>query len=133
MKSSIVFVFLFVLHTLSGGGRLPYAGLVILIFVPAVLIFGLLLIPIGMFLEWRRTGERPMPRYPLIDLNNSRHRNAMLIFILGSVFLLFLSTFGSYQAYEYTDSVSFCGTLCHKVMEPEYITYLNSPHARVTL
>jgi len=38
---------------------------------------------------------------------------------------------GSYKAYEYTESVSFCGRVCHEVMDPEYTTYLNGPHARV--
>lgn len=133
--SLIAFVFLFVVHTLTGAGRLPYAGVVILVLVPAVLIFGLLLIPVGMFFEWRRwrrSGERPMPKYPRIDLNNPRHRTAMVIFVLGSVFLLFASTFGSYEAYQFTDSVQFCGLLCHRVMAPEYTTYLASPHARVS-
>ena len=30
------------------------------------------------------------------------------------------------------ESVEFCGTMCHRVMEPEYVAYQNSPHARVT-
>jgi hypothetical protein len=29
------------------------------------------------------------------------------------------------------DSTAFCGKLCHRVMEPEYVAYQNSPHARV--
>ncbi len=35
-----------------------------------------------------------------------------------------------YQAYLYTDAVSFCGAVCHS-MTPEYVTYQLSPHARV--
>jgi nitrate/TMAO reductase-like tetraheme cytochrome c subunit len=38
---------------------------------------------------------------------------------------------GSYKAFHYTESVEFCGKLCHKVMQPEYVAYQNSPHARV--
>jgi len=37
----------------------------------------------------------------------------------------------SYGAYHYSESVKFCGTTCHTVMQPEYVTYQNSPHARV--
>jgi len=33
-------------------------------------------------------------------------------------------------AWEYSNSVSFCGETCH-TMPPEYQTYLVSPHARV--
>jgi hypothetical protein len=42
-----------------------------------------------------------------------------------------LSAVGSYRAYEFTDSVQFCGQLCHKVMNPEFTAYSQSPHARV--
>jgi hypothetical protein len=46
------------------------------------------------------------------------------------VFML-SSGFGSYQAFQYTESVVFCGKLCHEVMQPEYTAYQSSPHARV--
>ena len=38
-----------------------------------------------------------------------RYRNAAAIFTVGSVILLFLTVFGSFQAYEATESVGFCG------------------------
>jgi len=47
------------------------------------------------------------------------------------VIFLFLSALGSYEAYHYTESTLFCGTLCHKLMIPEYTAYQHSPHARV--
>jgi nitrate/TMAO reductase-like tetraheme cytochrome c subunit len=47
------------------------------------------------------------------------------------VLLLLFSAFGSFKAYEYTDSDQFCGTVCHSVMTPEYTAYQNSPHAHV--
>ncbi|MFQ5671217.1 MAG: cytochrome C [Acidobacteriota bacterium] len=37
----------------------------------------------------------------------------------------------AYKGIEVMDSVSFCGTTCHTVMEPEHTVYLRSPHARV--
>jgi len=127
-------VFLFVLHALARGGEAPYAGLVIFIFLPAVLLFGLALIPIGMWRERRhlaRTGAYSIPRFPVIDLNNARERTAALIFVVGSGVLLFLSVFGSFEAYEATESVAFCGATCHTVMEPEKVAHARSPHARV--
>jgi len=130
----ILFVFLFVLHSFTGAAQAPYAGLIIFIFVPAVLILGLVLVPVGMLVEWRRlrrTGVRSIPRFPIVDLNDASQRNAVAMFAVGSMLLLFLSVFGSFQAYEATESVSFCGTLCHAVMAPEFTAYENSPHARV--
>ena len=37
----------------------------------------------------------------------------------------------SYGAVNYMDSVQFCGQTCHTVMQPEFVAYQNSPHARV--
>jgi hypothetical protein len=130
----MVFGFLVILHTVAGAARAPYAGLLIFIAVPAVMLCGLLLIPIGMLFEWRhlrRTGKGSIQRFPVVDLNDPAYRNAVAVFAGGSVFLLFVSVFGSYQAYESTESVAFCGKLCHTVMAPEYTTYEHSPHARV--
>lgn len=129
-----MFVFLLLLHSLSDAAHKPYASLVIFIAIPSVLLFGLALIPLGMFGEWRyvqRTGSGSMQRFPVLDLNDGRVRNATGIFVTGSIVLLFLSAFGSFQVYEYTESVNFCGTTCHSVMEPEHTAYLGSPHARV--
>ncbi|HWP66457.1 MAG TPA: NapC/NirT family cytochrome c [Candidatus Limnocylindria bacterium] len=125
--------FLFLLISLRGG-EAPYAGIITFVVLPAVMLVGLALVPIGMLIEWRqarRTGRHSIPRFPVIDLNLPHHRNAVVLFAGGSVLLLFLSAFGSFEAYEATESVAFCGTTCHVPMEPEYTTYQNSPHARV--
>jgi nitrate/TMAO reductase-like tetraheme cytochrome c subunit len=129
-----VFVFLFVFHSLSAPNRVPYAGLVIFILVPAFILLGLALIPVGMVIEWihwRRTGRRSIPRLPTIDLNNATHRNATFVFLVGSLVLIFFSAYGGYRAYQYTDSVTFCGQLCHSVMQPEFTSHEDSPHAQV--
>jgi formate-dependent nitrite reductase cytochrome c552 subunit len=131
--SLFMIVFLMVISFLVEGGR-AYLGLITYILLPAVMIFGLLLIPIGMLLKVRkekRTGLSEVKQWPLVDLNNPRHRNAFFIFSGGTTVLLFMSAFGSYEAYNFTDSVTFCGAICHSVMHPEYTAYQNSPHARV--
>lgn len=127
-----MFVFLYVIASISGL-RKTYEGIVIFMVIPAFLILGLLLIPLGMAREARRlrraASEKPSGR--IIDLSRPENRRAFVIFAVGTIAFLFLSALGSYEAYNYTDSVAFCGTLCHKVMEPEHATYLKSPHARV--
>jgi hypothetical protein len=94
---------------------------------------GLLLIPIGILRERRRLRKHleEADRYPKIDLNDPRHRNAFIIFTIATIIILFLSTLGSFEAFHITESVEFCGTLCHQVMEPEHTAYMNSPHANV--
>lgn len=129
----VVFWALLVVYLVTGESQ-PYAGLVLFILFPAVFAAGLLLIPVGMFFEWRhqkRTGRRSIPRLPVLDLNNSAHRNAAFVFALGSLFVALFSAFVSYQGFRVTESTPFCGQLCHTVMTPEYTAYQNSPHARV--
>jgi hypothetical protein len=127
-------ILLFIISTIFDKGN-TNLGLFIYIILPGFLILGLLLIPVGMIRERKRirkagiTGEAKLPR---IDLNDPRHRNAFIIFTITTIIVLFLSTLGSFQAFHITESVEFCGTLCHKVMEPEYTAYQNSPHANVS-
>jgi len=110
-----------------------YVGIITYIILPTFLIIGLIIIPIGVYFEKKREkkyGKKEL-RLPRIDLNDPRHRFAFSIFSLGTVLILLLSAIGSYRAYEYTDRTEFCGALCHEVMEPQFMTYLDSPHARV--
>jgi hypothetical protein len=111
-----------------------YFGLVTYILLPAVMVLGLAFIPIGMLLQMhrdRKVGVREPTALPRVDLNDPRHRNAFFIFVIGTTFLLFISAVGSYEAFHFTESNTFCGKLCHEVMHPEYIAYQNSPHAKV--
>ena len=131
--SLFMIIFLFVIDTVSGQGR-SYLGLVVFIILPAFLVFGLILIPVGMFLKVRRNKKQhllPPTEWPQVNLNNIRHRHAFFIFSIGTAIFLFLTAFGSYEAFNFTESVQFCGTICHQTMKPEYTAYQNSPHARV--
>lgn len=64
-------------------------------------------------------------------MNDDRKRTIFLYFSFGIVFFLLISAFGSFKAYEYTETDAFCGKVCHQVMEPEFSAYLDSPHSRV--
>jgi hypothetical protein len=118
----------------SRGFSNPYMSLVTYQMVPGGLITGLLLIVIGVWREYRRrhaavaTAPPPLPR---IDLNIPRHRkNFVTVVVIAFTFLVF-STVGVYRTFHFTESVEFCGLLCHSVMKPEYTLYQKSPHARV--
>jgi NapC/NirT cytochrome c family, N-terminal region len=125
-------VFLFVVATIFNQGG-SYLGIVIYIILPAFLIAGLILIPIGMLRKRKQLDKDHSEKdsLPFVDLNNPKHRNAAFIFIIGTVLFLFVSALGSYEAFHYSESVSFCGETCHNVMIPEFTAYQNSPHARV--
>jgi nitrate/TMAO reductase-like tetraheme cytochrome c subunit len=125
---------LVILNTLFNFGG-SYIGLFIYMVLPLFMIFGLLLIPIGMRINRKKARkaekEGKTVNWPIVDLNNIATRNATIIFSVGTIFLLIISSIGSYEAFHYTESVEFCGKLCHQVMEPEYTTYHGSSHERV--
>ncbi len=114
------------------GNQNAYAGILIYIVGPSILVFGLLLIPFGMWREHRRRLQNlPQKLLPVFDLNHPRHRIYLMIFIVMTALFMGLSAIGTYQAYHVTESTAFCGLVCHQVMKPEYTAYQHSPHARV--
>jgi len=125
-------LFLTVVETFSDEHK-PYMGIIAFVILPAFLLIGLALAIFGIFRERRRErlGIAHKHRFPKIDLNDPRHRLVFTIFSVGAILLLVFTTFGSFKAYEYTETDEFCGTICHKVMEPEYTAYKFSPHAKV--
>jgi nitrate/TMAO reductase-like tetraheme cytochrome c subunit len=110
----------------------PYIGILTYLVAPAFLVLGLLLAGLGAFLRQRRVLKAAGPAPSLrIDLTKPRDRRRLGFFLAGAVMFLLISALGSYQTYHFTESVQFCGQACHGVMQPEYVTYLNGPHARV--
>ena len=83
-----------------------YMGLIIYIFLPAFLVAGLLLIAIGMYFERRRRLRGDSSHFTgeiRLDLRLETHRNAAIVFTLGTGFFLILSTVGIYNAYHHTE------------------------------
>ncbi|HEX5133134.1 MAG TPA: NapC/NirT family cytochrome c [Candidatus Krumholzibacteria bacterium] len=134
LVAGVTLAFFLVLIATVGEAN-PYIGVFVYLVLPPVLAFGVILIPIGVIRKRRRIRrhlEDAAVRWPAFDLNRSTHRNAFFLFVFGMGLLTMISVVGGYQAYHYTESVEFCGTTCHAVMEPEYTAYANSPHARVS-
>ena len=127
---SLANLFIFVLIDNIAVKPSPYIGILAYMVSPAFLILGLVLIAAGILLE-RRKRQAPSAFYPKIDLNDPTQRSAVVSFVTFLVVFAVVSAAGSYKAYEFTESVSFCGQLCHSVMSPEYTAYQLSPHARV--
>ena len=112
----------------------PYTDLVTFIFVPSILVFGLVVAFAGALIERRRRrhiAPEDLKPFPILDLNDPRRRRSLLVFISVAFAFLFISAFGSYRAYEYTESVTFCGQACHVPMKPEFTAYQASPHAKI--
>jgi nitrate/TMAO reductase-like tetraheme cytochrome c subunit len=115
-----------VLLDLFGFHTNPYAGLLVFLVLPAILVLGLVLVPIGMLRQRRHAGA-----YPVLDLNQERQRSRFFGFVILGVANLAVLGMATYRGVEHMDSVQFCGQTCHSVMQPEYTAYSRSPHARV--
>lgn len=128
---SIANIFIFFLIDQIAVKPGPYIGILAYMVSPGFLILGLLMMTAGVFLE-RRKHAAPSAFYPRVDLNDPTQRSAVISFTTFLVVFVVVSAAGSYKAYEFTESTTFCGQLCHTVMIPEYTAYQLSPHARVS-
>jgi nitrate/TMAO reductase-like tetraheme cytochrome c subunit len=104
--------------------RNQYVGMVGFMFLPGILVTGLVLCPVGIILRKRRVARNS----PVWQIQT---RSAVIF--LAVTFFLIMPVLGvsGYQSYEFTETAEFCGTLCHN-MDPQYQRYQQSPHARVT-
>jgi transposase len=112
----------------------PYIGIFAYMVFPAFFTLGVFIFLYGMRRESirrRKLGVDEALPYPRLDLNDPKTRKTFSYAIIGGSFLAILLAFISYHAFLYTETVSFCGQLCHTVMQPEYVSYEASPHARV--
>lgn len=135
LVAGLLFVTLFVIQ-FSGFRGGPYLGILTYLLLPAVMVAGLVLVPVGIWRQKKREqaavahGE-PAPSLPVIDLNAPRTRHALAAFGVLSLLGVVVLAVGTYKGVEYMESVEFCGTVCHTVMQPEYTAYQRSPHSRV--
>lgn len=127
--STGLLLFLVVLDLVVGLAN-PYLGIVTYMLLPGLLVLGIVLVPVDAWLQ-RRRERRGEPAYPVIDLCNPRQRRIAEFFAGSSVVILVVMTVVTYKSVEYMDKTTFCGRICHKVMNPEYTAYKRSPHASV--
>jgi len=128
--NAIILIIILFVHGMLTEHPNPYNGMFTYIIMPVILVIGLIMIPVGMMIKRFRV-KKDDQRWPVLDMNNARQRQKLVLVSILTFLFMIISAVGSYQAFNYTESVDFCGKLCHLVMEPEHTTYLHSPHARV--
>jgi nitrate/TMAO reductase-like tetraheme cytochrome c subunit len=114
--------------------RSPYVGILAYVVAPAFFILGLVLSLVGALLQARKERKARRIAKPLtitIDLSRARDRRILAMFAAASVGFLFLSALGSYQTYQFSESVEFCGKTCHLPMEPQFVAFQHTAHAKV--
>jgi len=131
--SAVLFLVVF-LADLFGLHTNPYIGIVFFLILPALFVIGLVLIPLGAWVERRRRASGKAPSaiaWPRLDLNDPAQRTrAVLIFALSIANVVIVSL-AAYRGVEYMDSVSFCGQVCHTPMHPEFVAHATGAHANV--
>src|SRR5690349_15042764 len=103
----------------------PYIGFLVYLILPGIFVLGLLLMPVGIWLRRRNLrGSGKLPGiFPAIDLQLPVVRHTLEWVALATVLNLLILGTASYHGVQYMDSTSFCGTTCHRVMDPEYVAY----------
>lgn len=111
----------------------PYIGILGFLILPAVFFGGLALIPLGIYIRFRRERRRGVyPRdFPVLDLHHREFRRLLSFLAAATMANAVIAGQLTYRAVTYMDSVTFCGQTCHTVMQPEFTAYQNSPHSRV--
>jgi nitrate/TMAO reductase-like tetraheme cytochrome c subunit len=133
VTTATIFWILLLPTLLRGEAGNPYIGILTFLLLPGMFMGGLALIPLGVWLRWRR--ERRKDSYPKefapLDFKNVKLRRLGVFIAVATVVNAIIASQLGYSAISYMDGVAFCGETCHTVMEPEFAAYQNSPHARV--
>jgi hypothetical protein len=131
--SAVLFLVVFLADVL-GFHTNPYLGVVFFLVLPGLFLIGLLLIPLGAWVERRRRAAGKPPSsagWPHIDLNDSAQRTTAIIVFGLTMANIVVVSLGAYRGVEYMDSVEFCGQVCHTPMQPEFVAHQADAHAHV--
>lgn len=110
----------------------PYAGLLVFIALPAVLVAGLLLIPVGVWLDRRARRRDPAAilDWPVVDLRRQRVRRITVLITALTFVNLGVVLLAGYGAIHWMESPSFCGQVCHTPMHPQFTAWSAGTHAK---
>ena len=135
---AVVMILLLIGLQLTGFDGGAYLGIVTYMLLPMVLALGLVLIPVGVWLRRRqeaaaRAHHEAAPRaLPIIDLNNERTRGVLIVSVLVGMLGTVLVAGATVKGIKEMETVAFCGTVCHTVMEPEHTAFQRSAHSKIT-
>jgi hypothetical protein len=118
--SAVLFLVVF-LADLFGLHTNPYLGVVFFLLLPAGFVIGLVLFAFG---NWPTS-------WPRIDLNDPTQRVTVTIVFALTIANVVIVSMAAYRGVEYMDSVAFCGQVCHRPMQPEFVAHQTGAHANV--
>ena len=131
--SALVIVIFIALQEFMGLHN-PYLEIITLFLLPGGVLFGGVLTYFGAWRvrsKHRKHPEVDIPPLPRLDFNDPKKLRLTIFFALVTVVFFAVIAVTTIKGFEFTESSSFCGEVCHVPMEPEHTAWLNSPHARV--
>jgi hypothetical protein len=135
---ALVMILMLIGLQLTGFDGGAYLGIITYMLLPMVLAFGLVLIPVGVWLRGRQEAaaaahHEAAPRgLPVIDLNNAHTRGVLIVSVVVGMFSTILIAGATVVGIKEMETVAFCGTVCHTVMQPEHTAFQRSPHSKIT-
>jgi nitrate/TMAO reductase-like tetraheme cytochrome c subunit len=110
-----------------------YFGLIAYLLIPLAVFACGGLVALGMVLTHLRAKRQGyIAPLPVINLGDRRTVIRISVFVLLASIFVFGGIIVAYRAYHFTESVEFCGRVCHTVMKPEYTAFKQSPHANTS-
>ena len=64
--------------------------------------------------------------------SNERTRGLLIVSVLVWMISTVLIAGATVKGIKEMETVAFCGTVCHTVMEPEHVAFQRSPHSKIT-
>ena len=134
---ALVVIVMLAAMELTGFHGGPYLGILTYLVLPMIALGGLLLIPLGV---WKRRKELAAADHdpdsaehglPVIDLNDQRTRGVLISSVAVGIVTLVIVAGATFKGVEVMESVPFCGTVCHTVMEPEHTAFQRSSHSKL--
>ena len=103
-------VVLFFVLSLAGVEESPYVGVLAYLILPAFFVLGLVLIPLGLWLEHRRLRRAGERHLPILDLNEAQIRRRMIVFGVLTAANVIILAGASWKGVEVMDRPKFCGS-----------------------
>ncbi|MFL5405679.1 MAG: NapC/NirT family cytochrome c [Myxococcales bacterium] len=127
-------IILMVVVGLSTSRGNPYQGLFVAVVLPVAFGIGLLLIPLGLYVDRHRRSDRPrdglQAAFEMAFKDRSARRRVVFVAI-ATILNVGLFAVAGQKTLEHMESPRFCGTTCHTPMQPEWEAWNRSPHSNV--
>jgi len=131
--SAFVIILVLALQAFMGVEN-PYLEMFTFLALPAGIILGGVFTYLGAWLvrsKHRKHPEVDLPALPRLDFNDPQKLRLTAYFALVTIIFFAIIGVASIKAFEFTESTTFCGELCHTPMQPEYTAWQGSPHAKI--